>query len=579
MGYSKKTSMTKYLIGISILLFASLSFGQEVLKENLTKMKSTYWDFNKSQIQSRGKNYIDELGETTDKHGKWTYYDRLGEVEEVRHYYRDMLHGKVTLLYPNGKKRQEGFFKINRQDSIYVEWFETGKVKVEGTYKMNQRIDRWKNYYVDGRLKSVEEAKGEDTYIWEFYLPDSLHTATIVEGKGELITYYSTGQVKEWYNYVDGLKNGSFEEISVYGYLTLKGEFKNGEKHGSWEYFYYTGDKEKTSTYKEGVLDGRYQYFYDNGQLNVNGRYKNGEKDGLWTWYTNKGTRDMEGSFDQDEQDASWTYWYPTGEISYYANYDQGKKTGTWTYLYLNGEKFKQGTFVNDLRDGAWKTWYEDGTLLLEGSFFEGKENGEWLNYWDNGSLKNKTVFRSGALDGNWESHTPTGKKKLVGEYEDDMRVGEWLEYFDNGKTKEISNYKLFKKKTEMDYSILRGHTVMESKLHGASTSFSQKDYKLTEQGEYKRGEKDGEWVAYHPGGRMAAVISEYKEGELHGTMKIFNNRGKVLQEMGYKDGLKHGKFTIYDKRGKVINELRYSEGMRIIEGSAGGGGSFTPGG
>ena len=233
LSYSKKSSMMKFAFSLLALLFVNVAFGQEVLKENLTKMKSVYWDFNKTQIQARGKYYKDELGETFEKHGKWTYYDRLGEIEEVRNYYRDMLSGQVTLLYPNGKKRQEGYFKYDRQDSLYTEWYETGHVKAEGTYKLNQRIGEWKNYYVDGRLKSIEEPRGEDTYIWKFHLPDSIHTAIITDGNGELVTYYSTGGVKEWYNYKDGLKNGPFEELSVYGHISLKGEFKNGLKHGS----------------------------------------------------------------------------------------------------------------------------------------------------------------------------------------------------------------------------------------------------------------------------------------------------------------------------------------------------------
>ena len=74
-------------------------------------------------------------------------------------------------------------------------------------------------------------------------------------------------------------------------------------------------------------------------------------------------------------------------------------------------------------------------------------------------------------------------------------------------------------------------------------------------------------------------MVSQYKEGELDGTMKVYSRRGKLLQESDYKDGLKHGKFTVYDKRGTVLKELRYSEGMQIIEGSEGGGGSFSPGG
>ena len=73
----------------------------KVLKENLTKKESLYWDYNKSKIQSVGAYYTDKLGATTMKHGKWLYYDRDGKIEEERDYYKDMLHGKVLLRYAN----------------------------------------------------------------------------------------------------------------------------------------------------------------------------------------------------------------------------------------------------------------------------------------------------------------------------------------------------------------------------------------------------------------------------------------------------------------------------------------------
>ena len=569
----------KYTSFIIAFIFSfSTSAQVEINKENLTKTKRTYWDFKHRQIQSRGRYYTDGFGETTEKHGEWTYYDRLGEVEEIRNYYKDGLYGLVTLYYANGAKRQEGFFKYDRQDSIYAEWYENGKLKVEGEYDMNKTIGKWSYYYLDGRLKSIEEVKGTDNYLWQFYLPDSLHTQIISDGDGELVTYYTTGKVKEWYNYKEGLKNGLFEELSIYGYPTLTGGFKDGEKQGTWEYFYYTGDKEKISNYQDGVLEGDYQYFYDNGELNVEGKYKNGQKSGEWTWFTNKGTRDMQGSFQENEQHGDWTYWYPSGEISYYAKFKEGLKSGQWTYQYIDGSKFKEGTFDKDEKNGAWKTWYEDGTLLMEGDYLEGKEQGEWLNYWDDGSLKNKATFTSGELDGDWESNFPNGKPLLTGKYKDNMKVGEWRTYFDNGKLKDIINYKLFKRKSNLNDQILSKRVVFDSKENGYSESYSSKDYKLTETGDYKEGEKDGEWNAYHPGGRMPAVSSEYKKGKLHGTMKIFNRRGKILQEIQYKDGLKHGKFIVYGKRGRVLKEMEYSEGMRIIKGSNGGSGSFTPG-
>lgn len=567
----------KTLLVFFSIAFLSTAYSQVVLKENLSKKTSLFWDFNNTQLQAIGSYYIDIVDVTTDKHGKWLYYDRLGVLEEERNYYKGMLHGRVLLYYPNKKLKQEGYFYLDRQDSVYKEWSEDGKLVVEGQYKMNEPRGKWTYYYLDGREKSVEEVKGEVNRVMSFWLPDSLHTQTIINGTGELATYYSTGTVKEWYNYNDGLKDGPFEEISIYGYTTLTGYFKQGEKDSTWTYAYYTGDTEKISNYKNGVLNGEYKYFYDSGQLNVIGVYENGKKVGKWSWYTNKGTLDMEGSFENDLQHGDWTYWYPTGEVSYTAHYTHGLKSGLWIYLYKNGNKFKEGTFKNDIKDGTWQTWYEDGTLLMKGDYKEGREDGEWLNYWDNGRLKNKSYFKKGELHGEWLSYYPSGKLKLTGKYQENFKVDEWTNYYENGKPKDVVTYKLFKEKSKMEDVIMKSRVYLDSKLDGPFVSYSNKDYNKTEEGNYKEGQKDGEWIAYHQGGRNPAVVSNYKNGELNGSMKMYDRRGNILQEMEYKNGVKHGRFIIYDKKGKIVLEKKFENGMQIIEGQKNTPGSFSP--
>jgi antitoxin component YwqK of YwqJK toxin-antitoxin module len=567
----------KLFIIFAIVIIAFTTFSQEVLKENLTKKTSLFWDFNKTQIQAIGSYFKDEVDETTEKHGKWQYYDRLGVLEEERNYYKDMLHGKVILFFPNKKQKQEGYFYLDQQDSVYREWFENGKLAVQGQYDMNEPIGQWTYYYQDGREKSVEEMRDKVNHVLSFWLPDSLHTQIIINGTGELTTFYTTGTVKEWYNYTDGLKNGPFEELSIYGYNMLSGFFKNGEKDSTWTYAYYTGDKEKISNYKNGVLNGEYNYFYDMGQLNVHGYYKDGKKYGKWTWYTNKGTRDMEGFFENDLQNGDWTYWYPTGEISYNAHFKEGLKSGQWTYFYIDGSKFKEGTFAADEKNGTWQTWYEDGTLLMKGDYIAGKEDGEWSNYWESGALKNKTNFKEGEMNGDWVSYYPTSKLKTTGKYDGNLKVGEWVDYFENGKPKELITYKIFKEKTKVDYGIMKDRVRLESKKDGHSISYSMKDFQKTEEGDYKEGKKNGEWIAYYPGGRNPAVISNYQEEELNGTMKQFDRRGNILQEMDYKNGLKHGRFIVYDKKGKILVEKEFEHGMQVIKGQTNTPGSFSP--
>src|SRR5690606_32203206 len=189
-----------------VLFHSNILFSQEekeyqVLKENLTKKESLFYDKNRTKLQSIGSYYTDKLGATTMKHGKWLYYDRDGKIEEERNYYKDLLHGKVILYYPNQKPKQEGYFYLNQPDSIYREWYETGKLSVEGNYFFGKPNGTWKYYYLDGRLKSEEVTKNGVNLMESFWLPDSAHTQTVINGNGEMTTFYTTGSLKEWYNY------------------------------------------------------------------------------------------------------------------------------------------------------------------------------------------------------------------------------------------------------------------------------------------------------------------------------------------------------------------------------------------
>jgi antitoxin component YwqK of YwqJK toxin-antitoxin module len=112
-----------------------------------------------------------------------------------------------------------------------------------------------------------------------------------------------------------------------------------------------------------------------------------------------------------------------------------------------------------------------------------------------------------------------------------------------------------------------------ESVRNGKYEAYSSKDFKLTEEGTFKNGKKHGLWIAYHPGGRLPAVTSDYKDGKLHGFVREYDFKaGKLLRsETQYKDGVKHGKMTIYDKRGKKVAEKFFDNGIEVKQND------FTP--
>ncbi len=558
---------------ILFILFPFL-VNSQIKRENLSQKDFTYWDFKKTLILSSGSYYVDKLGLTKDKHGEWIYYDKSGNVVEKSQYYRGVLDGKVIMYYSNGKLKQEGYFKkklkegvntyISYQDSIYREWYETGTLEEEGMFKNDRKVGIWKYYYLNGQIKSHEEEIDSLVYIRNFWTCDSAHTQTITNGTGEMLTFHTTSALKELYNYKNGLPDGPFEDHSIYGYITLKGFFKEGKKDGEWNYYYYTGDLEKTSTYSKDVLNGPYKYYYDKNRLNVTGTYYDGKKSGVWKWYTNTNTLDMQGTFVNDLQDGEWSYFYPTGEKSYIAYYTKGLKSGSWMYWYKDGSTFKKGDFLNDEKNGRWQTWYEDGTLLMDGVYAEGKEEGEWLNYWDNGKLKNSVVFKAGLMNGEWKSFFPTGHLKMTGFYKSNFKSGKWINYYDNGLPKDMVTYKVMDVESKVEYGIMKERKVKESVLNGYSVSYSNKDYKMTEEGKYKNGQKDGEWKEYYPGGTVTAFVLNYQLGELHGPMREYSRTGEVKSETNYSKGNKHGSFKVYNESGKIIVEKTFDQGEEV---------------
>ena len=552
-----------------LVLIAFVVDAQKVIPKNLSEKQYFYYDFNKTKIESEGYYYVDDLGATSLRHGRWKFYNRQGDVQEVRNYFKNELHGETQVYFSNGRKKSVGYFKNNLQDSVYMEWDERGTLRQKGVFIAGAPCDKWEYYYMDGSPQLFEEIIYGVSNVTSFWLPDSLHTQTVINGTGEVVVYHPNGALKEWYSYQNGLKNGPFEEGSINGYFLLKGSFVNNKPHGQWNYYYYTGDIEKISNYENGLLNGPYSYYYDNGQINVTGSYLNNLKTGEWIWYTNKGIIDMMGSFENGKQHGQWIYNFPDGQLSYCASYQNDLKHGFWEYYYTNGAKFKQGSFENDKKNGEWKTWYENGLLLMQGDYKNDLEEGVWENYWDNGQLKNKTTFSLGKRNGDWESYYKNGIVKTTGQYQTELKTGKWMEYFDNGQLKDVEQYKVINIKSKIKYGPMQNRTNSESVQHGKFISYSQKDFQKTLEGVYKKGKKQGEWIAYHPGGVNPAVISNYKDGKLHGPMIAYSFReNRKTSEVNYKNGLQHGKVKIYNERGELIKEEEYNNGVKVINGA-----------
>lgn len=551
------------------LFFVAPFFGQKILPENLSPKVKLYWDSNNKRLHSVGCYYVDEINpNSTEKHGKWLFYSLDGTLEEERFFYRNRMHGKQTLFYPNKKIKQQFFCKFNVPDSLFYEYDEKGTLIRSGMYDLGSPEGQWKYFYGDSSLWKEEKVSNDTTYLISYFEADSLHKQTVNQGNGWVSTFYNSGQIKESYGFKNGLRHGHFAEYLASGIISISGSFWTGKKDSIWDFYFADGRLEKTFGYIKDSLHGSYLVLYENGVEQTRGEYNMGAKEGDWIWRREDGGIDMRGQFSKNAQQGPWEYYYSSGELSYTAHFEMGLKSGEWNYYYKDGTPFKKGNYLKNFKEGFWQTWYEDGTLLMDGNYHEGKEEGEWRNFWPNARIKNQSFFDDGQLNGAWYSFAQDGKLMIFGRYKKDLKAGKWTTYYSNGRIKEEIKYKIKKLKNASDDVVALGFKETRSVEHGRYKAYSQVDFTLKENGKFYNGKKSGKWINYYPGGVVPAVVATYKKGLLHGEFIQNDRMGNKMNEIHYKKGLKNGWFIVYGTNGKPTSQKMFRNGheMRRIE-------------
>jgi hypothetical protein len=97
------------MIKVSIILllyivFVPFSFAQK--KENdptkgllELKLEKTYWDKEQKKLRSEGYMNVAGFDAIGQRYGKWKFYYKNGNLEEVSEYYAGKLNGQITQYY------------------------------------------------------------------------------------------------------------------------------------------------------------------------------------------------------------------------------------------------------------------------------------------------------------------------------------------------------------------------------------------------------------------------------------------------------------------------------------------------
>ena len=76
------------------------------------------------------------------RHGQWLSFFPNGNAWSEMHYDKGLRHGPNTVYFENGKIRYSGFYKFDKQDSLWIFYDTLGKVAEKVIYKNDRLVQR-----------------------------------------------------------------------------------------------------------------------------------------------------------------------------------------------------------------------------------------------------------------------------------------------------------------------------------------------------------------------------------------------------------------------------------------------------
>jgi uncharacterized protein len=139
-------------------------------------------------------------------------------------------------------------------------------------YYKNSRQIKWRYYYKDGKLDSLQISYYSDGKLKS----RQMYSEGVKNGLFE--TYHSNGQLHETFNLKSGLLDGDYKFYYANGKLFREGTFKNDKDNGKSIRYYENGNKWIEELYKNGILDGEVKKYDKNGRLIKTLKFEKGKK-------------------------------------------------------------------------------------------------------------------------------------------------------------------------------------------------------------------------------------------------------------------------------------------------------------
>ena len=195
------------------------------------------------------------------------YYDiystKIKSIEQVTD--DNKLHGVQKYYYENGDLRDLLNFKFDKKEGLQKVFFHNGKIKYANNYKNGQFHGESKEYAFDNEKyylfkKGIFE-NGKAIESTKYYSNGNKWEYTVINGLCNM--WYENGEKAMEYTFVNGLNHGETNTWNMEGKLIIKGNYKDNQEDGIWEYYGANGEVIRTEYMSMGKNSGQWKIFYD----------------------------------------------------------------------------------------------------------------------------------------------------------------------------------------------------------------------------------------------------------------------------------------------------------------------------
>ncbi|WP_298900940.1 CDC27 family protein [uncultured Psychroserpens sp.] len=589
---------------------------KEIIASNIENVDGT----DKVIMYYFNNTYVSAIGEVKDENpvGNWTYYDERGQLKATGTLdLNGERTGEWVWYYTDGTIKEKAVYDNGKLNGSNTQWHENGKIYIEANYVSDSLENEYKSYnnkgalyqkkyYKKGKLDGVYNSYfpvGED--ILEFDIP---YKNALVEG--QVLEYYSNGNIYSETNFSGGVKNGVQKKYDVNKKLSSEAYFLNGNYHGNYKTYHSNGTIYEEGNYVEGALEGTIKMYFRNGTLAGEFEYSNGKLDGDYKNYDYDGKPLYEYSYrngkiisykffdkkgniiKEDRKKGGELFYYgfsSNGNITSEGLYDiSGGKKGLWKFYTNNGVKYEEGNYIDDKAEGEHVTFFQDGKKQSISTYKDNLLNGYYANYYKNGQLKSQGYYKDNMAHGEWRHYYINGTLRALEFYHKGNYHGDQIAYEANGKLSRKYAYKFgemfedarydlngelfeivtFEPKTntyKISYNHFNGNPDVEIEYvngikHGKYLRYDYEGNKrLT--GNYLNGFEHGAWVGYFKNGQIKSKYN-YVLGELDGEAIDYYENGQIEDLSHYDIGKPVGKRLSYYENGqlKTVTEYNYGE-------------------